>query len=154
MVYFNFILYFNAKSKSVRAFTEVKLNSYIAILVSPKHKNPYYSSGVKGKFFTFIATVHIYIWLCTVAKSYKKKIFKKITLSRIKIIFAYFLFFIFFYSPSQTHSQALTSLCLTFSQTLSSSLSQTLTSDGGGCLSLIWVFGWVDHCGFCQLWMI
>ena len=21
-------------------------------------------------------------------------------------------------------------------------------------LSLIWVFGWVDHCGFCQLWMI
>ena len=20
-------------------------------------------------------------------------------------------------------------------------------------LSLIWVFGWVDHCGFCQLWM-
>ena len=31
---------------------------------------------------------------------------------------------------------------------LSDSLSQTLTSDGGGCLSLIWVFGWVDHNGF------
>ena len=61
MVYFNFILYFNAKSKSVRALIAVKLNSYIAILVSPKHKNPYYISGVKGKFFTFIATVHIYI---------------------------------------------------------------------------------------------
>ena len=44
MVYFNFILYFNAKSKSVRALIAVKLNSYIAILVSPKHKNACYSS--------------------------------------------------------------------------------------------------------------
>ena len=45
---------------ALRALTAVELNSYIAILVPPKHKNPHYSSGAKGKNFTLIATVHIY----------------------------------------------------------------------------------------------
>ena len=45
------------------------LFNYIAILVSPKHKNSYYSSGAKGKIFTFIATMHSYVWLCIVAES-------------------------------------------------------------------------------------
>ena len=62
-------LFSTINTDTLRALTTVKLNSYIAILVLPKHKNPYYSSGVKGKFFTFIATMHSYIWLCTVAKS-------------------------------------------------------------------------------------
>ena len=53
----------------IKALTAMKLNSYIAILASPKHKNPYYSSGAKGKIFTFIATVHSYIWLCIVTES-------------------------------------------------------------------------------------
>ena len=53
----------------IRAFTIVKLNSYIAILASPKYKNSYYSSGAKGKNFTFIVIVHSYVWLCIVAKS-------------------------------------------------------------------------------------
>ena len=54
---------------SIRALTAVKLNSYIAILASPKHKSPYYRSQAKGKNFTFVATVHNYVWLCTVTKS-------------------------------------------------------------------------------------
>ena len=38
-------------SSILRALTAVELNSYIAILAPPKHKNPHYSSGVKGKKF-------------------------------------------------------------------------------------------------------
>ena len=53
----------------LRAVAVVKLNSLISILASPKHKNPYYSSGAKGKIFTFIAIVHSYVCLCTVAES-------------------------------------------------------------------------------------
>ena len=41
-----------------RALVAVELNSYIAILAPPKHKNHPYNSGAKGIFFTFIATVH------------------------------------------------------------------------------------------------
>ena len=52
-----------------RALVAVELNSYIAILAPPKHKNHPYNSGAKGIFFTFIATVHNYLWLCTVAES-------------------------------------------------------------------------------------
>jgi len=44
----------------VRALTAVELNSYIAILAPPKHKNPHCSNVAKSKIFTFIATVHIY----------------------------------------------------------------------------------------------
>ena len=61
------------RSDGLKALTAVKLNGYIAILASPKHKNAYYCNGVKGKIFTFIATMHSYVWLCTVAKSKKKK---------------------------------------------------------------------------------
>ena len=54
---------------SIRALVVVELNSYIVILALPKHKNQPYNSGAKGIFFTFIATVHNYLWLCTVAES-------------------------------------------------------------------------------------
>ena len=40
---------------ALRALTAVELNSYIAILAPPEHKNPHYSSEVKNKNFTFIA---------------------------------------------------------------------------------------------------
>ena len=52
-----------------RALTVVELYSYIAILAPQKHKNQHHNSGAKGIFFTFIAIVHNYLWLCTVAKS-------------------------------------------------------------------------------------
>ena len=44
---------------ALRAFTAVELNSYMTILAPPKHKNHSFSSGAKGIFFSFIATVHI-----------------------------------------------------------------------------------------------
>ena len=70
----------------LRALTTVELNSYITILAPPKHKNPHYSSGAKGKIFTFIATMHIYKCVLQLkAKKQKKK----------KFILHYF-FFIFY----------------------------------------------------------
>ena len=45
----------------LRARVAVELNSYIAILILPKHKNHSYSSGAKCIFLTFIATVHSYL---------------------------------------------------------------------------------------------
>ena len=53
--------FYQLRSQVIRALTAVKLNSYIAILVSQKYKNPYYSSGAKGKIFTFIAIVNKYM---------------------------------------------------------------------------------------------
>ena len=85
--------------RAIPKYSQQKLNSYIVILVSPKHKNPYYSSGVKGKIFTFITTMHSYIWLCTIAESLKKK--KKNILNRIswiKIIYVCLFFYILLFS--------------------------------------------------------
>ena len=67
--------------------------SQIAILVTPKHKNPHYNSGVKGKIFTFIATMQSYIWLCTVAKNFIKKNYFTFTL----LFFLFLLSFSFLY---------------------------------------------------------
>ena len=39
------------KSIELRALVAIKLNSYIAILASPKHKNKCCSSGAIGKIF-------------------------------------------------------------------------------------------------------
>ena len=50
-------------------FTAIELNIYITILTPSEHKKQSYSRGAKGFFFNFIATVHNYLWLCTVAKS-------------------------------------------------------------------------------------
>ena len=49
MDHFYPIDFFFSKITFIRTLTVVKLNSYIAILVSPKHKNSYYSE-LKVKF--------------------------------------------------------------------------------------------------------
>ena len=46
----------------LRALTTMKLNSYIAILASPKYKNLYHS-GVKGKNFNLILRSHYFFFL-------------------------------------------------------------------------------------------
>ena len=171
-----------------------------------------YNGGGIGKFFTYIATVHNYIWLCIVAKSYKKINFLVYPLLK----YIYFCFISFPHPVrsiiSLSNLSPLTSLSLnshfyreyhrrrpTLKLNVTGPLPQptlpTHATDpsrpwsdfwvhglqswyglcfwlwwliefglgfwlgwsqwtGGGCLSLIWVFGWVDHCGFCQLWMI
>ena len=53
----------------IKALVAVELNSYIAILIPSKHKKQPYSSGVKDMFFSFIATVHCDLRLCTIAES-------------------------------------------------------------------------------------
>ena len=53
----------------LRALEAIELNSYIAILAPPKHKKQPYNSGVKDMFFSFIATVHCDLRLCTIAES-------------------------------------------------------------------------------------
>ena len=53
----------------IKALVAVELNSYIVILTPPKHKKQPYSSGVKDIFFSFIATMHYDIRLCTIAES-------------------------------------------------------------------------------------
>ena len=53
----------------IKALVAVELNSYIVILTPPKHKKQPYSSGVKDMFFSFIATVHCDLRLCTIAES-------------------------------------------------------------------------------------
>ena len=53
----------------VRALVVVELKSYIAILGPPKHKNKHDSGAIAIFFFSFIATVHIYLWMCMVAES-------------------------------------------------------------------------------------
>ena len=53
----------------IKALVAVELNSYIAILTPPKHRKQPYSSGVKDIFFSFIATVHCDLRLCTIAES-------------------------------------------------------------------------------------
>ena len=70
----------------------MELNSYIIILISPKHKKPPSSSGAKAIFFSFIAIVHIYLWMCTKLKIY---IYIKLNFSLLfylKNIFSFFLF--------------------------------------------------------------
>ena len=59
---------------ALKALVAVKLKSYIAILAPSKHKkkNPY-SSGAKLIFVSFIATVHIHKWMCTVHCSLELK---------------------------------------------------------------------------------
>ena len=55
--------------------TRALVASKLAILAPPKHKTPKkkkkkkkpYNSGAKPIFFSFIAIVHIYLWMCTVA---------------------------------------------------------------------------------------
>ena len=71
-----------------RALAAVKLNSYIAILASPIHKNPRYSSGAIGKKFYLLATVHNY------ALQLKVKIYIYIYSPSL------YLFFYFFYFSS------------------------------------------------------
>ena len=44
---------------TLRAFAAVQLNSYIAILATPKHKKESCSSGGKAKNFSFSTTVYI-----------------------------------------------------------------------------------------------
>ena len=56
------------RDRWLRTLTAVELNNYIVILTLLKHKNPHYSNGAKGKIFTFIATMHIYKQMCTVAE--------------------------------------------------------------------------------------
>ena len=60
----------------IKALVAVELNSYIVILTPPKHKKQPYSSGAKSIFSSFIATVHNYLWLCTVAESYNNFLFQ------------------------------------------------------------------------------
>ena len=78
-----------------RAYAAVKLNSYIAILDSLKHKNTCYNSKAIGRIFQLLAIVHSYLWLCTVARSLKNNnILLNFSLSSlIKIIFSLFLSF-------------------------------------------------------------
>ena len=78
-----------------RAYAAVKLNSYIAILVSLKHKNTCYNSKAIGRIFQLLAIVHSYLWLCTVARSLKNNnILLNFSLSSlIKIIFSLVLSF-------------------------------------------------------------
>ena len=51
--------------------TRALVASKLAILAPPKHKTPKkkkkpYNSGAKPIFFSFIATMHIYLWMCIV----------------------------------------------------------------------------------------
>ena len=48
--------FINNKNKSL-VLVAVKLNSYIAILAPPKHKNQLYNSGVKSFFFFFLPSL-------------------------------------------------------------------------------------------------
>ena len=49
--------------------TRALVASKLAILAPPKHKKQPYSCGAKSIFSSFIATVHSYLWLCTIAES-------------------------------------------------------------------------------------
>ena len=73
------------KFSFIRASTLVVLNSYIAIFSTTKYQNVPYNGGAKAIFFGSIATVHIYFWLCTIAKK-KKKIICAFTLLLIILL--------------------------------------------------------------------
>ena len=47
----------------------MEVKSYIAILAPPKHKNNHAEVELNLFFFNFIATMHIYIYMCTVVES-------------------------------------------------------------------------------------
>ena len=81
----------------------MQVNSYIAILATPKHKIPRYSSGAKGKIFTFIATVQSYIRLYTIAE--KKLLFYLHT--TFFIFYSFLLSFSFLYVSLLTASPSL-----------------------------------------------
>ena len=62
------------KNQPTAALVAVELNNYITILAPPKHKNQPIAVELKVFFFfTFIVTVHSYLWLCTITKSKKNK---------------------------------------------------------------------------------
>ena len=62
-----FIYYYVQKSSNIYESTS---NSDVKKLKSTTtYKKEGCNSGAKGKIFTFIATLHSYIWLCTVAES-------------------------------------------------------------------------------------
>ena len=111
--------------KDIRVFVIMELNSYIAILTPPKHKNQSFSSGVKGIFFY----LHCYSAQLSMAVHVAESFFFFFFLNsptRIKIIYdcLFFLYsFVLIVPLSQCHSLKLSSL-----KTLLSSLSQTLTS--------------------------